>query len=133
MSQIKYLKSKAYKLHYLFFYYFSEYHESIIRILRWNIKFNHLSTNSHLSYFILEIINMVVGLQHMSKGVLKNQCESLDGFEKMNYIIFITSDAKIIRISLHNSTHVRNKWNFKSFKKYEYMVHNETCPNFSNG
>lgn len=112
MSQIKYLKSKAYKLHYLFFYYFSEYHESIVRILRWNIKFNHLSTNSHLSYFILEIIKMVVDLQHMSKGVLKNQCESLDGFEKMNYIIFITLDAEIIGISLHNFTHVRKQVKF---------------------
>jgi len=55
---------------------------------------------------------MVVGLQHMSKGVLKNQCESLEGFEKMNYIIFITLDAKIIGISLHNFTHVRKQVKF---------------------
>jgi hypothetical protein len=55
---------------------------------------------------------MVVGLQHMSKGVLKNQCESLDGFEKMNYIIFITLDAEIIGISLHNFTHVRKQVKF---------------------
>ncbi len=44
MSRIKYFQSKAYELHYLFFYYFSEYYENIVRILRWNIKFNHLST-----------------------------------------------------------------------------------------
>jgi hypothetical protein len=60
---------------------------------------------------------MVVGIQHMSERVLKNQCESLDGFEKMNYIIFITLDAKVIGISLHNFIHVRKKLKFKIILK----------------
>ncbi len=56
---------------------------------------------------------MVIGLQHMSKRVLKIQCESLDGFEKMNYIIFITLDIEIIDISLCNFIHVRKQVKFK--------------------
>jgi hypothetical protein len=56
---------------------------------------------------------MVVGLQHMSKRVLKNQCESLDGFEKMNYVIFIRLDVEINGISLHNFIHVRKQVKFK--------------------
>jgi hypothetical protein len=55
---------------------------------------------------------MVVGLQHMSRRVLKNQCESLDGFEKMNYVIFIRLDVEINGISLHNFIHVRKQVKF---------------------